>query len=406
MLITLIVFLLILSVLVLVHELGHFIMAKKFNILVEEFGFGLPPRFIGKKIGETIYSINYLPIGGFVKLYGEDREEKEKKGKIPNDRAFYARPPWQRTVVIIAGVVMNFLLALIIISFMFTQGVLIPVKRVHIVNVDKESPAEIAGIKTNDIVHEVNGEKIQSTTSFIELTKNNLGKEITLTIMRGDSLKHYKNINLDCNKCQYLQVRVIPRKDPPYNELPDKDIPEEMNFLTQFKSSLRKILHIPEPEKIISREGPIGVAISDLETIVYTWYQAPIYGPIESLNLSWQLIKGIGITLWKLISFQSVAKDVAGPFGIAQITAEAVRYGGVRDVLMLLGLLSLNLAIINILPIPALDGGRLLFVVIEGITKKKIKTDWERYVHQIGMIILLLLLFLVTINDLIRFISS
>src|SRR3989338_6110206 len=152
MFVTVLVFLLILSVLVLIHELGHFIAAKKFGIYVEEFGFGLPPRLFGFRRGETIYSINWLPFGGFVKLYGEEGLEKGAKSKIAKNRAFYTRPVWQRVVVIAAGVFMNFLLALVIISYVFTQGVMVPTERVHIEQILENTPAEEVGLLKGDII--------------------------------------------------------------------------------------------------------------------------------------------------------------------------------------------------------------------------------------------------------------
>src|SRR3990167_7419051 len=358
MLLTLIVFLLILSVLVTVHELGHFLIAKKFGIFVEEFGFGLPPRMFGIKRGETLYSVNWLPIGGFVKLYGEEGDYPgAKKLKIPQSRAFYARPVSQRVMVIAAGVVMNFVLALTVITYIFTQGVMVPTDRVHVEKIVENSPAETAGLKSGDIIKTMIAEgvekDIKSGDDLIKTTSANLGKEITLIIER---------------QSREQEIAIIPRKDYPLDQ------------------------------------GPMGVVISVFEEKKYSIEEAPIAGLKQSLVLSWELVKGIGLTVWKLATFQSVAKDVAGPIGIAQMTGEAIRFGR-NAVLEMLGLLSLNLAIVNILPFPALDGGRLLFVVIEGITGKRIKTNLERYVHQIGMAILLFLIILVTINDLIRIFS-
>ena len=358
MFVTLVVFLLILSVLVLVHEMGHFLAAKKFGIYVEEFGFGLPPRLFGIKKGETIYSINYLPFGGFVKLYGEEGLEEKTKTKIAKSRVFYTRPVWQRSVVIAAGVFMNLLLAIFIISYIFTQGVMVPTQNVHIEKVITGSPAEIAGIKALDKVEKFivseNGEKVEvkitSTDILINTTKKYLDREITLEVDRNG---------------KKLLFNIVPRKDYPADQ------------------------------------GPMGVLISNFEEKKYSILEAPVMGFKESLVLSRELVKGIGRTLWKLMTFQSVAKDVAGPIGIAQMTGEAIKFGH-NAILEMLGLLSLNLSIINILPFPALDGGRLAFVIIEGITGKRVKTNWERYIHQIGMAILLLLILLVTVNDLIR----
>ncbi len=372
MFVTVITFLLILSVLIMVHELGHFISAKKLGIKVEEFGFGLPPRIIGFKKGETVYSLNWLPIGGFVRLYGEDREDEETKkqsasrrtkNKKINKKAFYSRPIWQRSLVLTAGVTMNFLLAIFIISFLFTQGVMMATDRVHVEKVVPDSPAAIVGLREKDTVKKIkvhppaggsnikNEEiNISSGDQLIKTTKEHLDEQIILIIDRSG---------------QEYSFPVVPRKDYP------------------------------------SDEGPMGIMISNYELVKYPVWQAPVLGTKEAFVMSYRLAKGIGMTIWKMISFQSVSKDVAGPIGIAQLTGQAIKFGQYA-VLELVGLLSLNLAIVNILPFPALDGGRLLFVLIEGTTGKKIRAKWERLIHQVGMIILLGLIVLVTINDLVR----
>ncbi len=357
--ITALVFLAVLSVLVLIHELGHFLAAKKLGMKVEEFGFGLPPRIFGIKRGETTYSINWLPIGGFVKLHGEDGGAHSGTKQDPDySRAFYARPPWQRSIVLLAGVTMNFILAIVLTSYLFTQGVMVPVERVHIEKSIAGSPAATAGIAPGDIIKafQFNDQtvSIKNGDQIIKLTREHLGEEITLKIIRG---------------AQEKDMLVTPRKDFP------KD------------------------------QGPLGIVISNYEEKKYPWYQAPVLGTKEALKLSWELVKGIGVTVWKLISFQSVSKDVAGPLGIAQMTGQAIKFGS-NAVLELMALLSLNLAIVNVLPFPALDGGRLLFVIIEWITGKKVRTNWERYVHQIGMAILLTLIVLITLNDIYRLVTK
>lgn len=370
MFLTLLVFFLVLSILVLIHEIGHFVAAKRFGIKVEEFGFGLPPRLFAKKIGETEYSINALPIGGFVKLYGEegpaDAHAMAGEGGIDstNNRSFYNRPPWQRAIVLIAGVAMNFLLALVVLSFLFTQGVFVPAQRVHIEKVVDDSPAMVAGLHANDIILSMDETKILTNDDLVNYTKERLGQSVRLTILRGANFE--KPIREgECIGCETLTLSVVPRKDAPQGQ------------------------------------GPIGIAISHYEQRIYTWYEAPIYGTKEALFLSRELLIGLGKTVWKLVTFQSVSREVAGPIGIAQATGQAVKFGNMA-VLELLGLLSLNLAIINILPFPALDGGRLLFVIIEATTGKRIHTHWERNLHQIGMAILLALILLVTINDILR----
>ncbi|MBI4999324.1 site-2 protease family protein, partial [Candidatus Gottesmanbacteria bacterium] len=148
-------------------------------------------------------------------------------------------------------------------------------------------------------------------------------------------------------------------------------------------------------------EGPMGIAISNLEERKYPWWKAPFLGTLEAFRLSGMMFFEIGKILGKLVTFQPITVEVAGPLGIAQVTGGAVKFGAMA-VLQLVGLLSLNLAVINILPFPALDGGRLLFVGIEAVTGKKIKPHWERWTHQVGMAILLALIVLVTINDILR----
>ncbi|MEK7450442.1 MAG: M50 family metallopeptidase [Patescibacteria group bacterium] len=365
MFLTIVVFLLILSVLVLIHEAGHFFMAKKFGIKVEEFGFGLPPRIFGKKIGETIYSLNWLPIGGFVKLYGEDeagggrvKTTKDQRPKTNDqmNRAFFARPIWQRAIIVGAGVAMNFLLAVVIISYLFgVVGVGIPGNKVIIAGVAKDAPAYKAGFMIGDTIENINDVRITDTAQLIEITKNHLGKNITVKIIRDSQEKI---------------INIEPRKTYPKNE------------------------------------GPMGIAITqNVEIKKYPWYEAPIVGTKEALKNSWLIIKGLGTVVYGLFIQGTLPKDVAGPIGIAQLTGQVVNMGALAT-LSFVSLLSLNLAILNILPIPALDGGRLFFILIEAVTRKKVNQRFEAWAHTVGMAILLTLIAVITIHDLIRVITG
>lgn len=359
MLVTVIIFFLILSLLVLVHEAGHFFVAKFFKIKVEEFGFGLPPRIFGIKYGETLYSINWLPIGGFVKLYGEDEAgsgsvslKPQQVSKKDEHRAFYSRPVWQRAAVIFAGVFMNFVLAVFLISILFSVvGVATPGKNVIVDEVIKGAPAEVAGLNKGDVIESINGVSISSPTELVVYTKKHLGEKLTIKVKSQNS--------------KVKNIVVTPRKNYP------KD------------------------------QGPMGVAISQsVITKKYPWYEAPFVGTREALNQSGLIISGLfGLVLQ--LAKGSVPSDVAGPIGIAQLTGKVVQIGP-SALLSFISLLSLNLAIINILPIPALDGGRLFFILIEGITRKKVSPKYEGYAHMIGMVVLLGLIALITIHDLIR----
>ncbi|OGH16424.1 MAG: hypothetical protein A3C97_02830 [Candidatus Levybacteria bacterium RIFCSPHIGHO2_02_FULL_37_11] len=364
MILTIIVFLLILTVLVLIHEAGHFFVAKKLGIKVEEFGFGLPPRAFGIKKGETTYSINWLPIGGFVKLYGEDQAGAGKitnqKSQITNhkdiNRAFFSRPVWQRALVVGAGVVMNFLLAVVIISILFSLvGVQVPGNKVRINEIVKGSPADIVGLKVYDAINTVNGISITNTSELLAITKKNLGEKIELKIERQNS--------------GVKTIGITPRKNYPKGE------------------------------------GPMGIGISKYDIKKYPLYQAPFVGILEAFKYSWLILSGLGGVVSQLILHAQVPKGVAGPVGIAQLTGQFVAVGPLA-VLSFVSLLSLNLAILNILPIPALDGGRLFFILIEAVTGRKVSTRFESYAHAIGMVLLLALIAVITLSDIIRFISG
>lgn len=359
-----ITFIFVLTILVLVHEFGHFIIAKKMGVKVEEFGLGLPPRLFGIKKGETLYSINLLPLGGFVKLFGEEYNESGKGNK---NRTFVNKMPWQKTLIILGGVIGNFLLGWFIFSYLVTQGIAVPINKVIIEKVTKNSPADIAGLKEKDLILKIIpptsftrrslGEgglispiSLTSSTSLITLTQKYAGQKIKLLVQRNN---------------QQLTINLTPRKNPPVGE------------------------------------GPLGIAITSSTIKKYPWYTALYYGLIEASNITFKIVSELGKLLLGLVTFQKLNVDVAGPVGIANLAGQAIRFGG-NAFLQFLGLLSLNLAIINILPFPALDGGRLIFVLYEGITKKKPNKNIEKYTNLIGFIMLLSLAALITVNDIIK----
>ncbi len=368
MLITILVFILILCVLVLVHEFGHFLTAKKLGIKVEEFGFGFPPRLIGKKIGETIYSINALPLGGFVKLYGEDeagsgkldiknKNEKLKIYKEEKNRAFFARPAWQRAIVVVMGVVMNFLLGAVILSFLFgTIGMPKTNPGVLVVEVIKNSPAQSAGIKTGDVILSSSNHNFSSPEDLITYTKKHLGQDLALRV-KG------KEGRLEI-------IKITPRK------------------------------HFP------ADQGAMGIGVdANIINVKQVWYLAIIYGFWEALQNCWLIIAGIWQTIIALIYTRTTPAGLAGPVGIAELTGQFIKIGP-DAVLSLVSLLSLNLAVLNILPIPALDGGRLFFILWEMVTRKKVNPEWEAKIHGVGMFILFTLIILITIHDVSRLISG
>lgn len=399
MIVTLLIFLLMLSVLVLIHELGHFVMAKKFGIKVEEFGFGFPPRLWGIKRGETLYSINLLPIGGFVKLYGEDEagagkvrirnsfdktQDKQESGIKDKNRAFFARPVSQRIAVVVAGVVMNAVLAVIIFYaymgianfraelpmlgnysfFLVNQKV---VSDIIVTNVSKNSPAQKVGIKPYSKITRINGVAVTDTRSFVEIINKNKGKEVTIAWE-------------DVRSGKKSSAVVVPRVSPPKNE------------------------------------GSLGVAFYPLSTVQLN-YETPVQRTLSGfshpLNLLFYnfsvMAKLVGISVEKK-NLDPVSQGVAGPVGIYSLVGAIVEIPDLKEKVLqglnLAGILSISLAFFNILPIPAMDGGRLFFIVLEGVIGKKINQKTEGYIHAVGMAILLTLILLITFKDLGRIFSG
>lgn len=362
-----IIFLIILSVLVIIHELGHFLAAKKVGIGVEEIGFGLPPRAWGKKIKNTIYSINWLPFGGFVRLVGEDPTDKKKKQK----NSFFIKPAWQRFLVVVAGVFINFIFAILIfyiVVFALGFKVSLPLlvehrfkfvnqsSQVLVAEIGEKSPAEIAGIKTGDSILKIDGENILTIDQLQKIVRSSDSKELTLILENP--------INN-----QQRQVKIMPK----YNE--------------QLKASV------------------LGIGLGELVVLKYDTLPQKIFsGFIHSYNT----VEYSGKVFAKLIGFAirerniaPVSEGVAGPVGIAQMTSQVVSLGFI-SVLQLVGLLSLNLAVVNILPLPALDGGRLFFIVVEVVTRKRVHPVFEKWVHNVGFALLIGLIVLITYNDILK----
>ncbi len=387
MLLTLIVFLIILTVLVLIHEAGHFFVAKKLGIKVEEFGFGLPPRAFGIKKGETIYSINWLPIGGFVKLYGEDeagsgkvqvKNEKLKVKSSDEGRAFYARPAWQRALVIIAGVVMNVFLAILIYyiflgitNFSTTEPLFgeyhffgvqqtdynLTKPDLVVSSVEKNSPAANATMDPPLKLLSLNHKAIVSRADFIQYIDTHKGMPVTLT---WEELETRKTVT----------ATMIPRLHPP-------------------KGS-----------------GALGVAFFPIAILSYATPAQKIFsGIVHPVNLflyNFDIIGKLAAVSIQKHTVAPVSEGVGGPVAIYSLVGDILQLPVRESILQLLnlaGLLSISLAIFNILPIPALDGGRLFFILIELVFHKKVNPRFEGYAHAIGMAFLLALILLITLKD-------
>lgn len=367
MLVTILVFLVVLSIIVFVHEVGHFYTARKLGIGVEEFGFGFPPRMFGIKRKGILYSINWIPLGGFVKIKGESGDYSEDKDSFIN------QPAWKRALVLFAGVFMNWFFAFILLTIGFIiglpgavdsetdineNGAIISDRRVQIIEVYKNSPAGQENLKIEDIIRSVNNIEFENADQMRNYLVAHQESELSFNIQRGK---------------QDINVNLIP-----------EEIPE---LATEFEEYRDKKI--------------VGIGLVDSGIISYPWYRAPVEGFKTALNLTYRIFDA----LFKIIKSGFTGEktiDISGPVGVAIFTGRAYEMGFVY-LLWFMALLSINLAIINILPIPALDGGRLLFLVIEKIRRKPNNQKIEAIVHNIGFSLLMILVVIITYKDIVRY---
>lgn len=366
-----IVFIFILGFLIIAHELGHFLTAKKAGVGVEEFGIGFPPRIWKKKKGETIYSINAIPIGGFVKLFDEEGI-KEEEGISP--RSFYKKSPGVKIGVIAAGAIANFLIATIIFYFLLIQGGFsfnlglfsdydyrFPFGEqenfVAISAVLENSPAGEAGIKPSSLIISANQEKFENTESFIRFIDQNRGKKISLEL---------KDLITEEEKT----FEVVPRQDPP------------------------------------EKEGALGISLTRMTQLKYVRFVDKITsGFLHSFNFAHLTLSSFGHLIGESVKerdVEPITSAVVGPIGILALTKITVE-AGIIEVLTLMAFISLALAVVNFFPIPALDGGKILLIVIETLTRKKIPLKVEHNINLAGFIFLIGIMILVAYKDIIQF---
>jgi len=335
--------------LMVIHEFGHFILAKKFGIKVEEFGIGYPPRLFGKKIGETVYSVNLLPFGAFVKVYGE-------QGGIEDYHSFSGKPMWQRLAIVFGGVISFWVAAAIILSIVAgawglpaavsdEENQRLADPKVQIIEVARNSPAQAVDIRVGDTI--VGFSKIKDFQSFVA---GNKGQELSLTIKRNSEM---------------LTKKITPRLNPPANE------------------------------------GPLGVAMTRIALRQYAWYQAAPQGIISTAKLtsnvvgSWVLVVKSLFGLAKLPD--GVKLEMMGPVGIFDLLREYFAIG-INYFLFLIALIAVALALANLLPIPALDGGKIIFLLVEAVRGRAINHKLEQRVTSAFFALLIILMIFVTIK--------
>ena len=380
----------VLTLLVLVHELGHFAMAKWFGIKVTEFGFGIPPRIAGFRYGETLYSINWLPLGGFVRMVGEED---------PTDPRSLARQPvWKRAVVLVAGSFMNLVLPLIIFTTMFVLPHDVVVGKVVITGVVPGSPAKAAGLRPGDLIYEVDGRRVDNTGELLQRITAKLGQPAVLTVGRS-AIVPGLSVSPDLQAVD--QVTVVPRLNPPKLAV----VESVSDPLTEVSLEEARRLY---PDMRIGdsfRQGAVGVYIATagprlVKRSFPVWEAVPM-----SFSKLWD-----ALVIWKNGIARWIAggddAGLAGPIGIAQVTGEVARVG-LAPIFELTALLSIYLGIFNMLPIPALDGGRLLFVGIEWVRRgKRISAKREGLVHLVGFIVVIGFIAVVSYFDVVRILNG
>lgn len=364
MLLTILTFVVLLSVLILIHELGHFLAAKRAGVRVEEFGFGYPPQLWSKKIGETIYSINLLPIGGFVRLTGEEGDVSDYlEGSLKESdlRSFADQTNFTKVSILTSGVLMNFFLGVLLVGIVFAFLGVSEIKNViELQEVIQNTPAAKASLKSGELVSgfRVQGlgvRRVGSSEEFIEFINQHLGEEVIFEVQNQAG--------------EIREVNVVPRVEPPEGQ------------------------------------GPLGIIFVVIPEISYhkiSIIQVPGRAITESVKLIGLMFSGVVRIFKDLVMAGEVPKDITGPVGIARLTGEVAKQGFFQLV-NFAALLSINLGVINILPFPGLDGGRLSFVLAEAVLRRKIHAKYQKWVHTIGIAALLLLMLIVTFYDILRF---
>jgi regulator of sigma E protease len=425
---TIIYFLIVIGILVFVHEFGHFIMAKRAGVRVEKFSLGMGPKIVGYKKGDTEYIISALPLGGYVKMAGENPDE-EPTGS-PDE--FQSKSVWQRVTIAVSGPLTNILLAFIVMPFVFMIGTYSegPAKVGY---VEKGSPAERAGFEAGDVVVKINGRRIDDWIKALSLIAVNPNTDVTVTVERRGELK---TLTLRPESATELKIGMsglvpdmpaeVGRLKPGFPaekaglKVNDKVIAvdgktvyhwNQFSALVRESKGKRLLLSIERDGKrmdiAVTPMEDGGRYVIGVEPIMRLVFKK--YGFFESLRLGFdktlEAIDLTFITLKKLMTFGLSIKTLGGPVMIAQMSGQAAA-AGLSAFLSLLAVISISLGLLNLLPIPVLDGGLVLFLIIEAIRKKPLSRKTMEIAQSIGAAVLITLIAVVSYNDIMRMFFS
>lgn len=364
-----IIFIIVLGVLIFVHELGHFLVAKKSGIRVDEFAIGFPPQIFSFKKGGTKYALNLIPFGGYVKIYGENAEDESVD---PNSKdSFVNKSPWIQAAVLIAGVTFNVVFAWFLFLIVLMAGSptivdqsnrdFIKDAKVTITNVYENSPAGIAGLKAGDSIISISSKDKNGKTE-----KTFTGSEVTVKNVQETIVNSSGAVKFGISRVgQESEISIEPKQG------------------------------------IVGDKQAIGVSLEEIGTYALPAHKAFIQSFIMTGNATQMIAVSLVTFLGKAVTGHASLNEVSGPVGIVGIVGEAASFGFIY-LLSFTAFISINLAVLNVLPLPALDGGRLVMVLIEGVTKKKIKPTIVNWVNGLGFLVLILLMIVITVNDVIK----
>ncbi|HET6420894.1 MAG TPA: RIP metalloprotease RseP [Geobacteraceae bacterium] len=344
-------FIVVLGILIFVHELGHFIFAKIFGVGVEKFSLGFGPKLIGRKMGETEYMISAFPLGGYVKMVGEGGNEELPEHEL--SRSFVAKHPLKRIIIVVAGPVFNLAFAYVMFIVVFLMGVPLPTSKIG--EVVKNKPAALAGIKANDVVVAVNNVPVSRWSELSKSIIDSGGKPMDLKVKRDGGT---------------FSFRVVPE-------------------MSTHKNLLGETVTSPM----------IGIVVSD-DFVVERYGTAEAFS--KGSGQTWNVIKLTYISLVKIISRAIPLDTIGGPIMIAKMAGQQAQ-AGIVNFIAFMALLSVNLGVLNLLPIPILDGGHLIFYVWECLFRRPVSLKTREVLQQVGLVLLIGLMILAFYNDFIRY---